>query len=245
MWLYQRSDLRAADLLVATSDQELQDIRRLELKNPVAVIPNGVPLISVAKTERPKGVRTMFFLSRIHPKKGLIELVDAWRMARPSGWRLMIGGPDEGGHRSVVEKAVKRAGLTNEISFVGPLDDSVKYHYYGSADAFILPTHSENFGVVIAEALGCGLPVITTRGAPWDVLLTERCGWWVENRIDSLAGAISQACGMSEAELRIMGERGRLFVQRSYSWDAVAQRMIAAYTWLLRGAAKPACVHTL
>jgi len=178
--LYQRRALGLTAAFQATSETEAEDIRRAGLRQPIAVIPHGVHVPHGAGTagwrsdDRSAERRTALFLSRVHPIKGLPDLVEAWHRVRPEGWRLLIAGPDEGGHRAEVERLVGALDLQREVSFVGPVSDDEKWDLYRGADLFVLPTHSENFGIVVAEALGVGLPVLTTRGAPWRALETHR-----------------------------------------------------------------------
>ena len=165
--LYQRESLSVATVLHATAEQEAENLRHLGLRQHIAVIPNGVELQTSPRLPRAvAGPRIALFLSRIHPKKGLMELVEAWRMVRPHGWRLIIAGPDEDGHRTEVERAVQQAGLTSEVEFSGPVDGTAKSDLYRRADLFVLPTFSENFGVVVAEALSR----IASRSSPPVVL---------------------------------------------------------------------------
>lgn len=113
---------------------------------------------------------------------------------------------------------------------------------YREADLFVLPTFSENFGLVVAEALAYGLPVITTRGAPWADLETYGCGWWIETGMEPLVPALRAAMALSNAERRAMGERGRVYVRR-YDWDVIAAETLALYRWVLGQGERPACVH--
>lgn len=235
MWrLYQRRNLEAASILHATSESEAENLRRLGLRQPIAVIPNGIdlPEWSYEKPET-RNQKTLLFLSRIHPKKGLLNLVEALRSVPTEGWRVIIAGPDEDGHQADVEAAVREAGLAAKVSFPGPILDTDKWALYRQADLFILPTFSENFGIVVAEALASGVPVITTTGAPWQELETYRCGWWVEPRVEPLAEALRQAMAISDAEQREMGRRGRQLIETNYSWPAVAQQMASTYRWVL------------
>ena len=124
-------------------------------------------------------VQPWMFLSRIHPVKGLMNLVAAWERVRPERWRMVVAGPDEGNYLAEVETAVQRAGLERNFDFVGPVAGAAKEKLYREADLFILPTFSENFGMVVTEALSYGVPVITTKGAPWKGLVDHRCGWWL------------------------------------------------------------------
>ena len=186
--------------------------------------------------------RTALFLSRIHPVKGLLELVDAWGQVRPAGWRMVITGPDEGGHRAVVDARVLAQGLAADFAFIGAVDGAKKTALYRSADLFILPSFSENFGVVVAEALTHGLPVLTTQGTPWQDLPAHGCGWWVPADARSLADALRQATSLTDAERQAMGEQGQDYVRR-YDWQAIARQMLAVYQWILGQGDRPSWVH--
>lgn len=247
MTLFQRNDLDAARVLVATSSQEYESIRQLGLRQPVAVIPNGVDLaVSQGADDElprwPDGVRSVLFLSRIHPKKGLLNLMHAWARLAPRGWRLRMAGPDEGGHLAEVMALSERLGIAESVEFVGEVDGERKSETYRDADVFVLPTFSENFGVVVTEALAHGLPVITTRGAPWADLEAERCGWWIDIGVEPLVDALREAMALGDDERRAMGERGREYVRR-YDWSAIARDTVAVYSWILGKGPRPECVR--
>ena len=176
MLLYQWRDIRTASLLHATARQEYENIRKQRFRQPVAVIPNGVEVpadLALARhgTAQPADrLRTALFLARLHPGKGLLDLAEAWARVRPQGWRMRVVGPDNHGHQAEVTARLRALGLEQEWVFEGSVDDTGKWQYYQQADLFILPSHSENFGISIAEALYAGVPVITTRGTPWSEL---------------------------------------------------------------------------
>ncbi len=241
--LYEKRDLDSASVFCATSAQEAISIRKCGFRQPVAVVPNGVflPEPKLRPSTCPR-LRTALFLSRIHPKKGLLMLVEAWKEVRPTGWRVVVAGPDEGGYRKTVEEAVATAGLGDVFAFVGPVKDNAKGLLYREADVFILPTMSENFGVVVAEALAHGVPVITTTGAPWRGLLDHSCGWWVRPEAAQLASVIREATGLSSGEREAMGARGRTWMEQEFSWPSVAKRMLSVYEWILNGGHAPDCV---
>lgn len=246
-WLYQCRDLRRAAVLHATADQEAVHIRRLGLGRPIAVIPNGVelPQWSGCNIAQTTPMRTAVFLSRIHPKKGLLNLVQAWKRISPRDWRVVIAGPDEGGHEAVVRAAVRSAGLDGIFEFAGPAYGNKKWELLRNADLFILPTFSENFGVVVAEALAVGVPVITTKGAPWELLEKRGCGWWVEIGVEPLARALDEATKAGDAGRRVMGERGRALVEERFTWPRVAEQMKRVYEWVLGAGPMPECVTLL
>jgi glycosyltransferase involved in cell wall biosynthesis len=260
-WLfYQKYDLETASLLHSTAESEAEQFVRLGLTCAVTTIPNGVEILGTPKfknatiCEERKSyddvryatcspTRTALFLSRIHPKKGLPLLVDTWAKVRPAGWRMLVAGPDEGGHRAKVEMLVRHAGLSGEWEFCGSLEGSKKRSAYENADLFILPTYSENFGIAVAEALAHGLPVITTHGAPWQLLESERCGWWVPANGNGIASALDDATRRSPEELAAMGERGRTVVAERFVWDGIAKQFFECYQWLLGRGPKPGSVR--
>lgn len=237
-----RRDLQMVTLFMATAEHEVISIRRLGFRQPIACIANGV-LLPDAETVAclrvsPPPVRVALFVGRIHPIKGLLNLIDAWQTARSPGWRLILAGPDEGGHRRQVEEKIRAHGLSADISWAGEVQGAEKMRLFATSDLFILPSFSENFGVVVAEALAYGLPVITTTGTPWREITEFGCGWWVEPRVDALVDALRQATAIPGSELRAMGERGRALARR-YDWRTIAQQTAAVYRWLLQKDKRP------
>lgn len=242
--LFQRNDLEAASLLHATAPQERESFRNSAVCRPVAVVPNGIALPSSPYHRSPgdNGCRRALFLSRLHPKKGLHNLVDAWAMIRPKGWRMIIAGGDEEGHRIEVEESIRKAGIEKDFTFKGHVEGLEKEKLYREADLFVLPTYSENFGTVVAEALSYCIPVITTRAAPWGELVANRCGWWIDVGAAPLAGALDEAMRLSPSVLHEMGRRGRLYTERHLSWPGVASQMLTAYRWVIDGGSPPSFV---
>lgn len=238
--LYQERALRSAALLHATSEAEVEDIRHAELWQPVAVLPNGVEIPEHTRGPASGSVRRALFLSRIHPGKGLLNLVEAWAQVRPEGWELVLAGPDEGGHRAEVE--AKARALHVDVQWAGAVADADKWDLYRSADLFVLPTFSENFGIVVAEALAAGVPVITTTGAPWGMLNERRCGWWIEVGVEPLVAALREGTALDAEARHAMGGRGRALIEQRFSWTHVAEQMRAAYAWLLGREDRPDCI---
>lgn len=246
LWPLQRRALSRADLLHATSEEELQQIRAQGFTAPVAVVPNGIDVPPLRASGQPEnsGIKTLLFLSRIHPTKGIDRLLHAWAQLQASHprWRLVIAG--RGDALQVQEVQALAAELRVErVEFPGPLYGEAKEQAYFGADLFVLPTHSENFGMVVAEALAHGCPAIVGRGAPWSGLETEACGWWVDNSVPTLAAALDSAMQLSPEQLTAMGLRGRAWMLRDYDWAALGQKMDAAYRWLLYGGERPAWVR--
>ncbi|PQJ35058.1 hypothetical protein BSZ35_11050 [Salinibacter sp. 10B] len=232
--LYQKHIFRQASLFHATAPAEVENLRALGMSQPVAVVPNGVELPSTLPEDGTStdGKRALF-LSRIHPKKGLPMLLDAWAALRPERWTLELVGPSEDDHRVELEAQAADLGLDGTVVFSGPVPDADKWHKYAAADLFVLPTYSENFGIVVAEALAAEVPVLTTTGTPWQELEKHDCGWWVEPEPDAIREALHAALHRTDDERKTMGRRGRQLVESTYTWQAVGERMQTAYQWLL------------
>ena len=175
------------------------------------------------------GFRRVLFMSRFHYKKGLLNLVDAWAMLRPKGWKVELVGTDSAGYLEVVKKRIYELGLQSDFIITGALMDEEKWAAYRRADLFVLPSHSENFGIVVAEALYAGVPVITTKGTPWEELTAHGCGWWIDIGVKPLFAALKDAMSLDDAHRHEMGVRGCALVEEKYTWNAVVKAMINGY----------------
>lgn len=246
LWPLQRRVLARADLLHATSEVELQEIRAKGFTAPVAVVPNGIdlPAMPPVRAQADTGTRTLLYLSRIHPIKGLDRLLHAWAQLQPHHpkWRLVIAGKGEATHVQEVQALAEKLGVLR-VEFPGALYGEAKAAAYFGADLFVLPTHSENFGMVVAEALAHGCPAVVSRGAPWPGLETEGCGWWVDNSVPTLVAALDTAMQLPPGQLVAMGLCGRAWMERDFGWAAIGQKMDAAYRWLVAGGERPAFIY--
>jgi glycosyltransferase involved in cell wall biosynthesis len=243
--LYQRRDLGLLTAFHATSELEASELRDLGFRQPIAVVANGIDFPRELPVPKPQhSVRKMLFLSRIHEKKGLLNLLHAFKAARPGPeWRLSIAGPDEGGHRCEVEALARALGLQTQVEFPGEIADADKWALYAEAEVFVLPSFSENFGLVVAEALACGTAAITTTGTPWSELPKNNLGWWREPTVESLSAAIREATSMPPEALREMGVRAAPWARARFSWDTVASEMKTLYNWLADGGTPPRSVQ--
>jgi glycosyltransferase involved in cell wall biosynthesis len=250
--LAQRRALQRATCLHATSEAEMADIRTAGFTQPVALIPNGIdvapsPLAPLAKSRHPtRRSRTVLQLGRLHPIKRIDRLLEAWAglEAVHPDWHLKIVGPSEGGHQAELEAQAARHGLAR-VSFAPAVFGSAKDDMLRQADLLVLASESENFGMVVAEALGNGTPVITTKGTPWAGLVEHACGWWIDHGVTPLAKALGEAMVMPRATLDDMGARGRAWMLREFSWGRVAADMEAVYRWCQGKGKPPACVSLI
>jgi glycosyltransferase involved in cell wall biosynthesis len=240
--LLQDPAIRRAACLHATSCAEYDEIRSFGLVTPVAIIPNGIDLPEPPTTAAAGSDddRVVLSLGRIHPKKGLDRLLQAWSKVESGHheWRLRIVGPGEKGHDKELRGLAARLGLTR-VSIEGPVYGDAKFAAYREADFFVLPTLNENFGLTVAEALASGTPAISTRGAPWNGLKTHGCGWWIDHGVEPLAAALANAMTMPRDALATMGMKGRNWMMRDYSWDRVGRDMLEVYRWLAHGGQPP------
>ena len=230
---YQGIVNRKTAMFFATSNQEMNSLRQLGICQPIAMIPIGIDLQDQAKGTTRKNKRSILFLARLHPAKGLLDLVEAWRQVRNENWRIVIAGPDVNGHKREVQRLIAFHGLENDFEFLDQVDGERKQTCYENADLFILPSRSESFGISILEALANRLPVITTTGTPWKEIQDHKCGWWVAPCATEIASAIQEAMAMSPEALKAMGCKGRRLVEEKYSWGKIAQEYFKAYQCLL------------
>jgi len=242
--LYERGNLEAADCLHATSEAELEHLRQLGLRAPIALVPFGVFLPAPPPAIRTRaGLRTMLSLGRLHPVKGLDNLIRAWASIHPRfpDWQLKIAGPSDGKYGEEL-KALAQALRVERLEFAGPLYGPDKESAYAEADVFVLPSHSENFAITVIEALSHGVPVVASKAAPWSALVLEKCGWWEETDAKHLAATLGHVAATPPDALAAMGKLGRAWVGREFSWPCCASRFSDIYRWLTRGGGRPKCV---
>lgn len=243
MMIYQRNDIEQAKFVLATADMEADSIKRNGIKTPIAVIPNGIevddyPCRSKTFANRKKQI---LFLSRIHPKKGIEYLIEAWKivMKKYPDWSVVIVGNGEKSYISSLISKIELEGLTSCMQIFPPAFGDEKYKLYSESQLFVFPTYSENFGMVIAEAMSVGLPVITTKGTPWEILNQTKSGWWIDLSINNLTASLEDALSRPSEELFDMGQKASQVVRKNFEFMDVAERMMKAYEWALGLIDKP------
>ena len=230
MFLYQDKAIKKADYIHATAISECMNINELGYTNNNIIIPNGVDTSEVLiKDSFSKTKRSFLFLSRIHPKKGIEFLLEAVEQIKNEDFEVIIAGTGDEKYTKNLKEIAKSKKIENKVKFVGPVYGKAKWELYKKVDYFILPTYSENFGIVVAEALATGLPVITTKGTPWEELIKNNCGWWIDLSIENLKKTIRAALSLSTDELLKMGLNGKKLVSSKYEIGSVTNLMYEFY----------------
>ncbi len=245
--LYQRRLLAGAAALLATAPAEAADIAARLPGARIAVLPNGVALPDAVPSLGERACHVLF-LGRLHPVKNLPGLLAAWALVAPRfpQWRLRLVGPEEAGHRALLISEAARLGIGASVDIAEAIADSEKARAFAGASLFVLPSFTENFGVVAAEALAAGLPVIASTGTPWAALPAAGAGWHVAPDPESLAAALAEAMALTPATRAAMGARGAALAAREFGWTPIADRLLALYRWLLAGQpadARPEALH--
>ena len=254
--LADRAMLNQASCLHATAPDEADAFRLFGYRGPIAMIPNGITpaerigpdraamLEAAFRRDFPEtqGRRLLLFLSRIEPIKGVTTLARAWvECARQfPDWHLVVVGPDERSHLRDVSAILREGGVLDRTTITGPLYGERKTAAYLASELFVLPTISENFGLVIGEALSHRLPVITTTGAPWAGIVEHGCGWWIAPSQHALVDTLRVALPLPREELAARGDRGAMWIDASFTWEAESRLLLQTYEWLLgSGAGRP------
>ena len=234
--------LRNANALHATSEQEVDHIRRVGIKAPIFLSPNGVDIPDLYRPKR-KVTKTLLYLGRLHEKKGLDMLIDAWERIyqKYPDWELKIVGKGAADFEDWLRARVNNSSL-DRIKLESAVYGEEKLNTFRSADLFILPTRGENFGMVVAEALAAGTPVITTTSTPWSNLVSNGAGWCCQANTSEIKNTLIEALSVPSNLLEEMGGRGRSWMDSSFSWENIGEQISEGYHWLLSGGSKPGIV---
>jgi len=234
--LYQKHDLDTCQSILATAPIEAEDIRDLGYKGRMDLIPNGV---DAPGAYAPKGFGTarkeVLFLSRIHEKKGVSELLDAWIKIRPKGWHLTMAGPDESGLVPGFKEQLERAGLADTVTFPGPLSGDARVEAFRNAAFFVLPTHSENFGLVVIEAMLMGTAVLTTTGTPWGEFESLGIGWICKPEGAAIEDKLRCVLDLEGNVFLETGRMAHAWAADRFTWNTVAEQTVDCYRDILAG----------
>ncbi|MGO9325370.1 MAG: glycosyltransferase [Terracidiphilus sp.] len=244
--LYENEHLRHAACLHALNAAEAESFRDYGLKNPICVLPNGATLRHDIVREQPLQGRSLLYLGRIHPSKGLRSLIEAWSAVRndaaTAGWRLTIVGWDQNRHRAELERLAEQLEVRSSVDFLGPQFNADKERCLATASAFILPSESEGQPVSILEAWSWGLPVLMTPECNLPEGAKAGAAILMDPDARSIATAMRQLFSMTEREREAMGRNGRGLVEERYQWQRIGKAMTEVYDWILGHGPKPDCV---
>jgi len=238
-------DLKLATCIHATCKEEMEHYRALGYKNPVAVIPNPVPVpVFLHEIRRENSVKRIGFLGRLHPRKNVEALIDAWIMLgdKIKDAQLLIMGKGDAAYEQMLKDKVRQHGLKN-VTFAGFVTGREKFEKLASLTALCVPSDFENFGMIVTEALSVGTPVIASLGTPWQELNTCHCGYWISNEVQAVADVLERLLDLPSSELIQMGENGKQLVESKYKDTQVAYMMKRLYEWILNGGEKPEFVY--
>ena len=240
--LYQRRALFASDLIHATSENESCHIGQiadycslLSRWNPrIRIVGNGVDVRNIVVKDSWKRSCRLLFISRLHPKKGIDLLLHAFAgLAKEGGplvdYMLQIAGEGDSSYLEDLKRLAVRLGLDGRVEWLGGVYAERKWALLREADLLVLPTYSENFGIVVAEALASGTPVLTTIGTPWRELRERQCGWVVDVNADAISEGLRMFAATGEDDLRLMGLRGRSLVETKYDNETIAREFVEMY----------------
>lgn len=250
--LFDKKAMAGAACLQALSLGEVDALKGLGLPAPVALIPNGIHLRDYDRLPprrlftdafpRARDRRLLLFLSRLHLKKGLLHLVEAWAQVAKDypDWLLVLAGPDANGFRRQISRAVQDSGAASSLLFTGPLAGPLKLSALNAAAALVLPSFSEGFTLALLEALACRRPILVTPQCYFPEAIEAGAGLEIAApTARATAIGLRTMLSLSDRERRDMGRRGRALVERRYTWDLAAQKTVVLYHWLLGGGAKP------
>ena len=245
-WLYQRNDVQKSACVFTTAKMEAEHVSALGITTCKAVIPNGIETVGYPCKSSIEGVKKqVLFLSRVHVKKGIELLFDAWKRIHSefAGWQLLVIGNGEAEYIHSLENRVENLGLKDCIKILPPVFGNDKIQIYQESALFCLPSYSENFGMAIAEAMSCGTPVITTTNCPWNILNDTKTGWCIDLSVDNLENALREAMGMDANALYDMGQRASKLIYDNFDYRSVTRKTLRLYEWLLNSGEKPEFVY--
>jgi poly(glycerol-phosphate) alpha-glucosyltransferase len=256
--LYENAHLDGATCLHALCESEAKAIRDYGIKNPIYVIPNGVILPQESKqvparweNRVPDTAKVLLYLGRLHPKKGLLNLLYGWRIAlaqkksKINDWYLVIAGWDQNAHENELKIVCKKLGIQNRVIFAGPQFDTDKDAIYSRANAFILPSFSEGVPMVILEAWSYCLPVLMTPQCNLPEGFQAQAAIQVNAHQESIAQGLDTLFSLSNNERKKFGINGQQLVHKRFIWSKVASEINAVYEeWILGGGSPPSCIIT-
>ena len=248
--LFFQKSLEAVDCYHALCQKELEDIRAYGLKQPVAIIPNGINLPDPdLKFEKTDNKKHLLYLGRLHKKKGVDLLLKALAAINREekglldNWQIDLVGWDHEGCKAELEKIVSENRLEDKVVFHGGLFGKDKQSMYANADGYILPSHGEGLPMTVLEAWSWKLPVVMTPECHIPEGYDADAAIKINDNVESVEEGLKTFLGMSDEEKKAMGMRGYDLVCENFTWDVSAKKMIEVYEWLLGKGKKPDFVY--
>lgn len=248
-WLYENSHLRDASCIHALCESEAASIRKFGLKNPICVIPNAVDLpVLSAVCKKPKtnsSEKRLLFLGRLHPKKGIEELFQAFaslESAYRDRWRLVIAGWGDDYQPDLVSQA-RSLNIEDKVDFVGPKFGEAKADLFRECDAFTLPSFSEGLPMAVLEAWSYAMPSLITNACNLPEGQRASATITCHSGAEGVKSGLLELFSLSESAQTEMGSRARMLVEEKFTWPIVSMEMKKVYQWLLRKSDRPNCVR--
>ncbi len=217
----------------ATSAKEANESRARFPGAALFVIPNGVEIPdSIERTARGAALR-VGFIGRLDEKKGIENLLAAIAILRERSAppvTLAIAGAGEAAYEASLRRRIDELGIGGIVTMLGVVRGEDKTRFFANQDVIVVPSYTENFGIVVAESLAHGIPVIASRGTPWAELEVKVCGLWVDNDPAKLAESIAK---IASETLDEMGMRGRRWMAEKYSWTSVGTSFLNVYRQMI------------
>jgi len=251
--LVEKKNLERAHCLRALTAAEAGQYREAGLRQPIAIIPNGVEIASDISPEpfydlypQLRGQRILLFLGRLHHKKGLRLLCQSWAEISQEhrDAHLVLAGPDSEGTRASLEAQISALGLESRVTFSGMLRGKEKWAALRAATVFLLPSYSEGFSVAVLEAMGAGTPVIVSRQCYFPEVQSTGSGWVIEPELAAVSEALRACLALSDSDLQTMGSNGRRLIERRFRWVVVGNQTADLLDWIL-GGPLPRCVEII
>lgn len=234
-YLYQKRILSMADLIHAASEKEKKNLLKLNNNFKIKVLPFGIDKKFFKKRFVKKKLKyKALFFSRIHKVKGIFHLVKAWNELNNCNWRLDIIGPKEDASYYNKIKKLFEHNLKNSIRFLPPVfKDNKKKKLFGDYDFMVLPSKSENFGMVILESLACGLPVLTTTNTPWKIIKEQNAGWIIKDNYYNLISALKEIFLLKLEKFNIKSNNA-INLAKKYEINIIIKNYLKVYAKLLK-----------
>lgn len=233
--LLENLNFRLAKAIIVTCKEEENYIRSKYPNANIFLIRNGINLDEFNNnliSNEISNTKKLIFLSKISPVKGLERLLEALshiNKKKFDNWKIEIAGTDDFNMVDNLKKRCIDFGFDDFVTFCGPKTGIDKINFLKQGTVFILPSFDENFGIVVLESLACGVPVMATKGTPWEDLELFNCGWWVDNTIEGIEKCINQILDSNVENLKNMGLSGKDLVKKKYDWKIVNLNIVSLY----------------